>query len=70
MNKAEILELPRPCIGGSAHLHFDMFSFHHYFQIVLATTLKYQDTRQGFGIHERLKYLLSAELVLPPGRLP
>lgn len=54
MNEADILELPRPSGKGPAHLCFDLFSFHHYFQIVLATTIKYQDTKQGFGTHERL----------------
>lgn len=55
MCEADILEFPRQSWGDVAYLYFDLFYFHHYFQFVLATILKNHDTRQNFGINEKLK---------------
>lgn len=64
MSEADTLGLPRPSRGCLAHLYFDLFSFHYYFQTVLATAVKLSRYKAGSGIHERL----SAQLVIPHRR--
>jgi hypothetical protein len=58
MSKAGAVDLSGACGGIPAHLYFDLFSFHHYFQIILANTPQYQDTRQCLGNLGKMNFLL------------